>query len=87
MCVRGFVKIKILTTREFFARIFDLCTVRLDGQRGRKSTRSAARGHRGHSQRLSPWFRTIQICPKDLLATLREAERAVDRRLGSVGRW
>jgi hypothetical protein len=25
-------KIKIPTTREFFARIFDLCTVRLDGQ-------------------------------------------------------
>jgi hypothetical protein len=50
-------------TREFFARVFDLCTVRLDG-------------------RLSARFRTIQICPKDLLATLREAERAGGRRLG-----
>jgi len=32
MFVPGFVKIKIPTTREFFARIFDLCTVGLDGQ-------------------------------------------------------
>src|SRR5215813_9170071 len=37
------------------------------------STRSARRGHRGHSQKLSPRFRTIQICPKDLLPTAREA--------------
>ena len=37
--------------------------------------------------KLSPRFRTIQICPKDLLATLREAERVVGRPLGSVGCW
>jgi len=37
--------------------------------------------------KLSPQFRTIQICPKDLLATLREAERVVGRPLGSVGCW
>jgi hypothetical protein len=30
--ISGFVKIKIPTKREFFARIFDLCTVRLDGR-------------------------------------------------------
>ena len=30
--IPSFVKIKILTTREFFARIFDLRTVRLDGR-------------------------------------------------------
>jgi hypothetical protein len=42
---------------------------------------------RSYSQKLSPRFRTTQICPKDLLATLREAERAVDRLLGSVGCW
>ena len=29
----------------------------------------------------------FRSAPKDLLATLREAERAVDRRLGSVGCW
>src|SRR5262245_18258452 len=52
-----------------------------------KSARSARRGHRGHIQKLSPQFRTIQICPKDLLATLREAERVVGRPLGSVGCW
>ena len=32
--------------------------------------------------KLSPQFRTIQICPKDLLATLREAERTGGRPLG-----
>jgi len=30
--VPSFVKIKISTTLEFLARIFDLCTVRLDGR-------------------------------------------------------
>ena len=38
-------------------------------------------------RRLSARFRTIQICPKDLLATLWEAERAGGRPLGSVGCW
>jgi len=32
MFVPGFVKIKVPTTREFFARVFDLRTVRLNGQ-------------------------------------------------------
>ncbi len=37
---------------------------------------------RVHSQKLSPRFRTIQVFPKDLPATLCEDERGEDRPLG-----
>jgi hypothetical protein len=32
-------------------------------------------------------FRTIQVCPKDVPAVLRQAERPVDRPQGAVGCW
>src|SRR5262245_48956911 len=43
-------------------------------------------GWRHFEGRLTPPFRTIQVCPKDLASDLREAERAVSRPTGGARR-
>ena len=53
------------------------------GRRGARHVLSWS-GRRHFEGRLTPRFRTIQVCPKDLPSALRQAERAVNRPNGPV---
>ena len=44
-------------------------------------------GSRGRGSAASLRFRTIQVCPKDLPAHLRQIERAVSRPTAAQGGW